>query len=92
MGSKTRPNLRLDNGTEGRVGRQFPEIKGNGHSYRLKRQTSGNGGSDSEEEDNRLAESHNFSTLGSQGVGGTQHPICPHLSSVQFRYHTLTLQ
>ena len=73
---------RLDNSTEGRVGRQSPEIKGNGHSYRLRRQTDGNGGPDSEEEDNRLTEGHNFSTLGSQGVGGTQSPICPHLTQL----------
>lgn len=47
-----------------------------------RRQADGNGGPDSEEEDNRLTEGHNFSTLGSQGVGGTQHPICPHLTQL----------
>ena len=52
-------------------------MKANEHSHRLLRQTGGHGGPDSEEEGNRLAEGRNFSTLGSQGVGGTQHPICP---------------
>lgn len=82
MGSKTGPNLRDLITAQKAELEQSPEIKGNAHSYRLKRQTDGNGGPDSEEEDNSLAEGHNFSTLGSQGVGGTQHPICPHLTQL----------